>query len=106
MNMIPVSSPDSLRSLLLSWTRTAVPIAWGIVLTFLATRAPAIHDLLDNQAVYAVVDGAVSLVWYGFWRWVEKHLPAWATRFVLGANTAPAYPADPVIPPQGDRPVV
>lgn len=99
---IPSSPPDSVRSLLLSWSRTAVPTAWGIVITFLATRAPAVAQLLDNPAVYAVVDGAVTLVWYGFFRWVEKHLPAWLTRFVLGANTAPAYPA---VPPAANQPV-
>jgi hypothetical protein len=85
-------NPKDLRQWGLGWIRTAVPVAWGFGLTFLATRVPAVYAVLDNQHVYAVVDGLITVAWYGLFRAIEKHLPAWLTRFVLGANTAPVYP--------------
>ena len=94
---LPASPPPiDVRQWGLSWIRTAVPTAWGFVLVFLATRAPGIRALLDTPAVYAVVEGAVTLLWYGVFRWLEDHLPPWLTRFFLGANTQPVYRLPPV----------
>jgi hypothetical protein len=95
--VVELEQPKDLRQWGLSWVRTAVPVAWGFVLTFAATRFPAIHALLDNPHVYAVVEGAITVAWYGLFRAVEGHLPAWLTRFVLGANTAPVYPARGIV---------
>lgn len=89
---LPQTPEPSVRQWGLGWIRTAVPTAWGVVLTFLASRLPALHALVDNPHVYAVIDGAVTLAWYGLFRAIEAKLPAWLTRFVLGANTAPVYP--------------
>lgn len=83
--------PTSVRDWGLSWIRTGVPILWGYVLTFLATRVPDLYALLDNPQLQAAVVGAVALAWYALMRWVEPRLPAWLTRIVLGANTAPWY---------------
>lgn len=91
--IVELEQPKDLRQWGLSWIRTAVPVAWGFVLTFAATRIPAVHSWLDNPHVYAGVESAVTAAWYGLFRWLESHMPAWLTRFVLGANTAPVYPA-------------
>lgn len=91
--MTDPQQPPSVRDWGLSWVRTAVPLVWGFALTFLATRVPSLYALLvDNGAAYAVVEGAVTLAWYGMFRWLERRLPPWLTRFVLGANTSPVYP--------------
>lgn len=89
--MTTPEKPQSLRDWGLSWIRTGVPILWGYLLTFLATRAPAIHELVANPYILAAVVGAVTLAWYAVVRWVEPKLPAWLTRIVIGANTAPQY---------------
>lgn len=75
----------------LSWIRTLVPVFWGWLLTFLATRFPELHDALGDPALLTAVSGAVAALWYGLWRWLEARLPAPVTRFLLGANTAPHY---------------
>lgn len=89
--MTAPTPPASVKDWGLSWIRTGVPLLWGYVLTFLATRFPDVHALLDNPQVQAAVVGAVTLVWYAIMRKVEHVLPPWLTRFVLGANTAPQY---------------
>lgn len=88
--------PASVKDWGLSWIRTAVPVLWGYVLTFLATRVPDLYALLDNPALQAAVVGVVTLAWYAIMRKVEHLLPPWLTRFVLGANTPPQYVSDPV----------
>lgn len=87
----PAEQPPSLNAWGLSWIRTGVPILWGYLLTFLATRFPGVHDLLADPQVQAAVVGGVALAWYGLMRWLEPRLPAWLTRLVIGANTAPQY---------------
>lgn len=86
--------PVSARAWGLSWIRTFVPILWGYVITFVATLSPDVAGLLSNEAVYAAVVGAVTSIWYGVFRKLEPHLPAWLTRFVLGANSRPVYTVD------------
>lgn len=84
--------PASVKDWGLSWIRTAVPIAWGYLLTFVAARLPDVHDLLTaNPYLPGLLTGLVALAWYALMRKVEHRLPAWLTRFVLGANTAPRY---------------
>lgn len=85
--------PDTIQGLGLSWIRTGVPILWGYLLTFLATRFPGLHDVLATPEVLAAVVGAVALAWYGLMRRLEQQLPPWLTRLVIGANRAPVYPA-------------
>lgn len=77
-----------------SWIRTTVPVAWGALLTWLATLIPAIGHLLNSEAAAGfnvVIAGAATVAWYALWRKIETHLPPWATRIVLGANTQPTY---------------
>jgi hypothetical protein len=87
----PGGGPSSVRDWGLSWIRTTVPVLWGFLLTFLATRSPELYAALDNPALLAAVVGVVTVVWYSLMRWVEPHLPAWLTRFVLGSNMPPSY---------------
>jgi len=89
--MTTPEAPASVKDWGLSWIRTGVPILWGYALTFLATRVPDLYALLNQPQVQAAVVGAVALLWYAIMRKIEHKLPAWLTRFVLGANTAPTY---------------
>lgn len=90
--MTAPESPTSVKDWGLSWIRTGVPILWGYFLTFVAARLPDVHDLLTaNPYLPGLITGLVALAWYALMRRVEHLLPAWLTRFVLGANTAPSY---------------
>lgn len=102
--------PTSVRQFGVSWLRTVVPTAWGAVVTFLLSRVPELHEALVNPAVTMAVTGAVVAAWYTLWRWLEPHVPAFLTAFLLGSNRQPVYP--PVVegqvvssrtdvPPQG-----
>lgn len=85
------TDPPSLRDWGTSWLRTLVPVAWGYLLTFLATRAPDVHAVLDGPYLLAAATSLATLAWYALVRAVEHKLPAWLTRLVIGANTPPQY---------------
>lgn len=88
----PGETPQSPRDYSLSWLRTTVPVLWGALLAFLATRFPALHALVsDNPHAYLLFEGFLTVAWYSLWRAVEKRLPAWLTTFLLGANPQPMY---------------
>lgn len=74
-----------------AWLRTAVPSVWGMVVAFLLSRFPAVHELLVNPAVVTFVTGLVVVAWYSLWKWLEPRLPAWATVLVLGYDRPPVY---------------
>lgn len=80
----------------LSILRTLVPGAWGALVGWLLTNVPWLADALqldegDASSVPAWVYVLAMTGWYALWRKLEPHLPAWATRILLGANTAPRY---------------
>lgn len=81
------------RNRAVSLARTLVPILWGAVLTFVATRFPAVHSFVTTQetVLLPALEAALTGVWYAAFRWIETHLPAWFTRLVLGANSQPVY---------------
>jgi len=86
--------PTSLRDWGISLIRTGVPILWGNLLVFLATRFPALDDFLHQPQVVgggALITSAVALAWYAAMRKLEPHLPPWLTVLVLGANATPVY---------------
>jgi hypothetical protein len=83
--------PQSLRDWGLSWIRTGVPVLWGMLLTLLASRAPAVYELVNNPYMAALAVSLVTLAWYSLVRWLEPKLPPWLTRLVIGANTPPQY---------------
>lgn len=84
----------TLSDYITSWIRTTIPVAWGALLTWLATLIPPLGDLLNSQAATSlnvIIAGALTIAWYSLWRKIETHLPPWATRIVLGSNTPPTY---------------
>jgi hypothetical protein len=61
----------TLSDYITSWIRTTVPVAWGALLTWLATLIPPIGDLLNSQAATGfnvVIAGALTIAWYSLWR--------------------------------------
>jgi hypothetical protein len=74
-----------------AWLRTAVPVGWGMLITFLLSRFPAVHELLSGPAVTALVTGLVVAVWYSLWKWLEPRLPAPLRTFLLGYDRPPVY---------------
>lgn len=108
------AAAQRLRDLGISVLRTAVPVAWGYILTWVATNVPAVADVVADpraQAVSAVITGALTVAWYALMRWLEPRLPGWFTVLVLGWSAVPRYVPSappsgyvaPVIPTQGDR---
>lgn len=95
----------------ISLMRTGVPLAWGYVLTWLASAIPAVAPVLERPEVVgasSAITFALALGWYGVMRWLEPRLPDWFVTLVLGWSTAPRYnvpaprPLPPVIPRQSD----
>ncbi|WP_402465824.1 hypothetical protein [Isoptericola aurantiacus] len=77
-----------------SWLRTAVPALWGSAVAWLLARYALpveVADLLQSPVATSAVVALAIGAWYALWRWLEPHLPAWATRLVLGSNSAPTY---------------
>lgn len=69
--------------ILISLRRTVVPIIVGSVMgTWLGPDQ-------DAQALTAVVNGAVSSLYYLFWRVIETRVPG--AGFFLGARKIPVY---------------
>jgi hypothetical protein len=93
--MTTPEQPSSLRDWGLSWIRTGVPVLWGLVLTFLASRAPAVYDLVNNPYLAGLAVSLATVAWYSLARWLEPKLPPWLTRLVIGANSTPRYGVEP-----------
>lgn len=90
-----------------SYLRTAVPVAWGWLITQAVAQWPDLPgyvvDALSTPEAVTAVTAGVTFLWYVVWRAVEDKLPAWATRLVLGSNSAPVYTAGVVEPLYADR---
>jgi len=83
-----------------SYLRTVVPVAWGslvgLLLGWVAPHLPGdlgatLAQLLGGEAAIALVSGLAIAGWYALWRRVEKRIPDWLTRIVLGSAAAPSY---------------
>lgn len=88
----------NLSDKVVSLLRTAVPVVWGYIVTWLLAKIPGAVDFLqafgidlNSVVVVNAVTGAATIAWYALWRWLEPRLPAWLTRLVLGSNKAPVY---------------
>lgn len=81
---------------LTSWIRTAVPIAIGVLVTWLATRLGVVVDADTSAAITSGVTGLAITLYYSLVRWAESRWPA--AGWLLGAAKAPVYvqPADNV----------
>lgn len=79
-----------------SFVRTMVPIIWSQLVLWLLMAVPAlepVRELLLSQTELIVnaVALAAAGAWYALMRWLEKYMPAWLTRILMGANTQPVY---------------
>lgn len=90
----PTPPPENVGDLGTSLIRTYVPVLWGYLLTFVATRFPDFYVALDNPALVLAVGGVVTAAWYTLWRKLEPHVPGWLTRLLLGSVKAPTYPSE------------
>ena len=85
-----------------SYLRTAVPVAWGWLLTQLVLVLPGtpayVVDALSTTEVITAVTAGVTLLWYAVWRRVEPHVPDWLSRIALGSALTPAYRLGSVYP--------
>lgn len=82
---------DKVASLL----RTAVPAAWGAIVTLLlgvTTKLPQeVADWLNSPLAISAVTSVVMVLWYALWRRLEPRIPDWLTTLVLGYAMAPTY---------------
>jgi hypothetical protein len=81
---------DYLRSVL----RTVLPGAWSVLVLWLASLGlpSSFTDWLGSDQVVTQVVQVVSVaVVYAFVRWIEPHIPDWATRILLGSAKPPTY---------------
>jgi hypothetical protein len=80
-----------------SYLRTAVPVAWGWLLTQLVLVLPStpgyVVDALSTPQAITAVTAAVTLLWYVAWRRVEPHVPDWLSRIAMGSAKMPTYRA-------------
>jgi len=115
-------TPSTLSDRAVSYLRTAVPVLWGslvgLVLGWVAPHLPGdlgqlLADFLGGEAALTFVVALAIAGWYALWRRVEKRIPDWLTRIVLGSAAAPSYSpvvavlsADgtPVAGPASDQP--
>lgn len=83
-----------------SYLRTIVPVLWGsIVATILRVVSPhlpgdvgqALADFLASELALSLVTAAVIAGWYWVWRRLERRIPDWLVRLVLGSARTPGY---------------
>ncbi|HEY8371671.1 MAG TPA: hypothetical protein VIL00_02905 [Pseudonocardiaceae bacterium] len=93
---------SGIRELLISGVRTAVPYAWGVVITWLVTTGLLPADAADQardlgERAGSVAASLVGLAWYLAARWVERQpwAPAWLVQLLLGSTHQPVYPPRP-----------
>jgi len=106
MTPIPPYQPgQSLNDYVTSVIRTAVPYAWGLLITYLLSLVPGVAPaLLPAMPVVLgwgpLIAAAVAGAWYALMRKIEPKLPAWLTVIVLGSNSQPKYltPGQVIVP--------
>ena len=106
MTPIPPYQPgQSLSDYVTSVIRTAVPVLWGALITYLITLVPAVAHVVDPSNVVGLgpaVAAVLGAAWYALMRKVEPKLPTWLTVIVLGSNNQPTYVAPtPAAAPPG-----
>ena len=82
------------------YLRTIVPVLWGsIVATILRVISPhlpgdvgqALADFLESELALSLVTAAGIAGWYWVWRRLERRIPDWLVRLVLGSARTPGY---------------
>ena len=96
MTTTEIALGDTVRERALAYVRTGVPALVGALLTWLATRIPAVFDVLNTVApgwemlVYSIVSAFVILAYYALARWLGKRWPKIET-LMLGSSKTPTY---------------
>ncbi|QSZ49424.1 hypothetical protein [Arthrobacter sp. D5-1] len=80
--------------------RTIVPALWGSFIAWAIGLLPALEPHREALLGYgtplsAIVAAVLIAAWYAFWRWLERRLPSWFTRAVLGSAQRPSYTGTP-----------
>lgn len=78
------------------YLRTAVPVLWGsiasFILQYVATDlSEPLGNALYSEPVSLAVTAVVIFVWYWIWGKVNPLLPDWLSRLVLGSEKEPTY---------------
>lgn len=100
------TTPDhtALSDRAVSYLRTIVPTIWGaLVVTVLRVLGPhlpgdvgtALADVLSSELVLTLVVTVAIAAWYWLWRRLERHVPDWLVRLVLGSARTPGYALTP-----------
>jgi hypothetical protein len=83
---------DKVNNFVVSLIRTYVPIAVGVVLTWLARKAGIVLDEGTGAMASVVAVAVISAVYYTLARAVEERFPVIGKILVaLGFGSAPAY---------------
>jgi glycoside hydrolase-like protein len=101
-NPAPGEQPGGLAGYLVSLVRTALPAAWGALITWLVSTRLLPADLGEQAQTLAttvLVPVAGALV-YALARWLETRpgLPRSVANLLLGSTRAPTYPQRPPAP--------
>lgn len=95
-----MSPQQTLSDRAVSYLRTAVPIIWGTLVTYLlgwvaphlpGELGPLLVDALGGEAAVTLVVALAIAGWYALWRVLEPRIPAWLARVVLGSSSTPVY---------------
>lgn len=78
------------------YLRTAVPVLWGSVASFILQFAAAdlsepLNDALHSEPVSLAVTAIVIFLWYWIWGKVNHLVPDWLSKLVLGSEKEPTY---------------
>lgn len=82
-----------MNDLVVSWIRTAVPVAVGAVLAWLASVAGVVVSPNASAGLTAGITAVLAAVYYALVRLAEKRWP-WVG-VLLGAMRQPTYTAPP-----------
>lgn len=78
-----------MNDIIISWIRTAVPAAVGIVLAWLATEFEIVLDEETRTGLVLGVAGLVTAIYHGLVRLVETRVPT--VGILLGSKQKPVY---------------
>lgn len=87
---------DTIRTRAIAYVRTGVPALIGALLTWLASRIPAVFDFLAavdpewRTLLYSLVTALVILAYYALARWLGTRWPKIET-LMLGSSKTPVY---------------
>ena len=87
---------DTVRTRAIAYIRTGVPALIGALLTWLASRIPAVFEFLEavdtewRTLLYSLITALVILAYYALARWLGGRWPKIET-LMLGSSKTPVY---------------